>query len=1337
MSELCVVFERASDAHAFRLAMKGQTEATAPLPFEPFLGEKEFEDLRWYLEDYLGLPVGGSLVRARRVERALMVWGRRLHDALFEQGAGRALLQSLLDAAPPRLLTLVTDDPLMVRQPWELMAGASGPLSRLGVTVRRRLGPSAGLPPAIRLPVRILIVVSRPEDAGFIDPRVTPRQTLDALEPLASQVVVDFCRPPTLAQLGQMLEQGYARGEPYHVLHFDGHGDFPESTGVGVLYFESEPSGGRTGTDPVSAPVLGAMLSRWPVAMTILEACRSSQVGPASASLSVAPGLLAAGIHSVIAMSHAVQVEATRILLGEFYRRLAAGATVGQALEAGRAALAEHPRRGPEPDSRDTSLELQDWFLPQLYQAGPDVPLVPPGGAEMAPSARQSRRPAEADGAAFPPPPRHGFHGRALELHRLEQAFRRSRTALLHGMGGMGKTSLAREAAFWWSRSGLFPDGACFLSFEQGGGPERVAQALGTYLEGPEFLRRPADEQRRRAGELFQQRPVLMVWDNFESLLPAFDAGPGGPALYADGVRAEILRLYHEWTAPADGRGRLLVTCRSPEAGLAGAEPFEMGCLRRTESTHLLTSVLRASGVELSDPRLGPNNLHALLDMLGDHPLSIELVGPHLKALRLEEIIARFHELLPRFVGEAGEEQNRSLLASLAFSSERLSPQARDALPWLGLFRVGVFEQLWLEVTRMAPAGWAAVRAELEALGLVQVEGDVLLANRPYLRFHPTLPYAAAATPLLDPKGARERFVIGYIQLCYNIAKVLLSPQSLGGLAVMSREEANLRNAAQWAAEPDIARLFAGLMGMYLGRVGRLTEQSAWTAWLASRTNDGELTEAGAQIERAEAWSLFSQGRTAEAVRRLETHIRRLQTATRFDPSVELARAYGTLGRIYSHAGLCERAVPILQNVVKANEDLLTRAWEQRQSSVGARDESDDAKVAALAEGLSNALLDLAHALKAVGRLDEAEQTARRQLDFCRTSIAGYSLGTNLAVGLHRLATILMDQGRLREAEATYAEAIVAVRLSTNIGLEAVILQGAGMAADRLGEPDRAAALWKESLLLSQKINDEAEVMRTCNLLGVAEFDAGRLPEARAWYERAGEIAERRGDQTILGAVLSNTVNIDLREGEAAQTNADESAALRYFESAAARARRALAIWEELADRPHAAMTHGQQARVHLHMGEPEEAARHARQALEIAESLGLTEHLDAYYQILSNAARALGDEAQAVAWAQKQETTERQKRAEERWPPEMVRAFGSLAEACGRAGLGLSPLPSDAEQILSQLEAGPPPFADLGTFLRRLSCGVLSDVPPDLPWEVQGVLAQVIADAKHLGMGS
>ena len=129
----------------------------------------------------------------------------------------------------------------------------------------------------------------------------------------------------------------------------------------------------------------------------------------------------------------------------------------------------------------------------------------------------------------FPPEPMYQFHGRAFEILKLERAFRKHIGALVAGMGGMGKTALVREAAAWWLRTGRF-EAAVFISFEQRTGAERVVQTLGQALAGPDFASLPADVQRRRVIELFHKTRALVVFDNFESTLPAFQNG-GTPRL--------------------------------------------------------------------------------------------------------------------------------------------------------------------------------------------------------------------------------------------------------------------------------------------------------------------------------------------------------------------------------------------------------------------------------------------------------------------------------------------------------------------------------------------------------------------------------------------------------------------------------------------------------------------------------------------------------------------------------------------------------------------------------------------------------------------------------------
>ncbi len=213
---------------------------------------------------------------------------------------------------------------------------------------------------------------------------------LDALEPLGEGVRVDFCRPPTPARMEAMLADAKRRALPYHLVHFNGHGKFLPESQLGALCFEKgDEHAFEVKSDLVGASRLGDLLAAYEVPLVILEACHGAEIGPDPAFRSVAPRLLQAGVGSVLAMSHAVHVEATRTLLERFYQALVGGATVGEALEAGRGALIASPDRWLVGGPGGKAVPLRDWFLPNLYQRGPDPRLVPSGALDAgAPEAR-------------------------------------------------------------------------------------------------------------------------------------------------------------------------------------------------------------------------------------------------------------------------------------------------------------------------------------------------------------------------------------------------------------------------------------------------------------------------------------------------------------------------------------------------------------------------------------------------------------------------------------------------------------------------------------------------------------------------------------------------------------------------------------------------------------------------------------------------------------------------------------------------------------------------------------------------------------------------------------
>ncbi len=74
MKDLRILFAPAED-QAYRAEITYGDQHGVEVPFTPFLTEDDYEDLRWYLEDYMDLPDGGAVVRARRIEQSLDALG--------------------------------------------------------------------------------------------------------------------------------------------------------------------------------------------------------------------------------------------------------------------------------------------------------------------------------------------------------------------------------------------------------------------------------------------------------------------------------------------------------------------------------------------------------------------------------------------------------------------------------------------------------------------------------------------------------------------------------------------------------------------------------------------------------------------------------------------------------------------------------------------------------------------------------------------------------------------------------------------------------------------------------------------------------------------------------------------------------------------------------------------------------------------------------------------------------------------------------------------------------------------------------------------------------------
>lgn len=304
--------------------------------------------------------------------------GDRLFRALFSGpvletfllGLGRVETQPdtglrirlLLDPSLPNL-------PEIGALPWELLYRADtrdflarNPLTPL---VRYLEVPRLTAPAPLASALRILVVRSSPHDQNLLD-LDSERDRLIAALGGQKRITIDFLDQPTLLSLRRKLIS-----EPFHILHFMGHGDFDAETGEGVLIFEDAAGGSALVNGRVLAEALKD--SRW-LRLIFLNACDTAQLprrrgqDPFSG---VASALIMGGLPAVVAMQFPISDEAALAFSEQFYTALAAGFPVDAA--AAEARLAIHL-------SFPGSWE---WATPALFMSVPDGQILRPEGVEQ------------------------------------------------------------------------------------------------------------------------------------------------------------------------------------------------------------------------------------------------------------------------------------------------------------------------------------------------------------------------------------------------------------------------------------------------------------------------------------------------------------------------------------------------------------------------------------------------------------------------------------------------------------------------------------------------------------------------------------------------------------------------------------------------------------------------------------------------------------------------------------------------------------------------------------------------------------------------------------------
>lgn len=1129
-----------------------------PFAFTAPLGPIEVADLRWYLESYYLWPVGVFRDRAAGIEAKLPQWGQELLAAArcdgvafdsWEQAGREGALRRfsvLVDDAPP--VDAATDDADAETQaatteaaleaaadllalPWELLHDDSTWLFQgdNAVRVRRRL-PNRRPRSERRtnLPIRILLVSPRPEQSeagdpvGYLDHRASALPLVEAVENLGELARLTVLQPPTYAALERALRDG-DQGQPFDVVHFDGHGIYDRRRGLGGLCFEQPREGrGERVLDLVHADRLAELVRYHRIPLVFLEACQTA-LTESDPTASVAATLLDEGVASVVAMTHSVLVETARRFVQAFYRTLAEGARVGTAMVEGQRALFDDPCRGKIPGAGE--LRLRDWFVPVLYQEKLDPqPITHLAGPDVQRLEQQGRTLRLGE---LPAPPEHHFQGRSRELLALERHLHDARWAVVRGTGGQGKTTLAVELARWLVRTHR-AQRAVFVNLEHHRDPRAVLDTIGRQLV-PKYsvAEYPTlDAGRQPVDQALADEAVVLVVDNCESVLPdpSLDAvEPSADAVTpdeADDTSAAILALCRQ-LLDADPRTRLVFTTREPlPSPFADRDhEWELGALPRNDAVELVMQVMTQHGwiPPATDAGATPEEITELVEAVHGHPRALVLLAREIAERGVRATTDDLRDLMADLDRKHPGERENSLYASVELSLRRLSPEARRHVEALACCHGGVHLGVMAELTRLDIDATLRLGGQLIAVGLGEDMGHG------HLRLDPGLaPYLRTVLATADVDALEVRWAEAVNRLTYYLSSeelqdvhhsrqlTVLELPNLLALLDWLPDHQPPENVAQLAARVEMLLQYSGQL-QAIARTVRIRRQASeeLVGW----------NRAGSDSAKAEIHRLLDLGELPAALiaaqRLLDQHLAMGETAYP-GADYDTASSFWRLGLVLVSG--------------RAAQAALTPLGEAQHRFQKLADAGDDgaASMAAKAVQLSGDCFQM------LGRLDKAVDAYRDGIR--RATVLGDRRQAAVTEG--QLATVRLLQKYYQEALDGYAKARATFEAMNEPRSVATSWHQIGRVHQETGQVDDAEDAYRRSLAIQVREGNLPGQAASLSQLGNLYGQQNRLEESVTFTRQAAEICMRSEDRANEGVIRSNLALALLnlrRHGEARQ----------------------------------------------------------------------------------------------------------------------------------------------------------------------------------------------------------
>lgn len=284
----------------------------------------------------------------------------------------------------------------------------------------------------------------------------------------------------------------------------------------------------------------------------------------------------------------------------------------------------------------------------------------------------QRRPPLETtpDGASTalvaPPSPLTPLLGRGKELSRVVKMLTVDgrRLVTITGPGGIGKSRLAIAAAREAGAS--FPDGVAFVDLASVRDPALVCSSIAAALG----IRDTGDAPiRAKVVRALADRRVLLILDNVEQVVDA---------------ATELSSLLTSTGVAMLATSRIVLR-------IDGEQSLALHGLPDAAATELFIERARSNKPDFAVTERDAGHIAAICSRLDNMPLALELAAARIRVLTPAEMVDRLDRALALLVSGNRDRpaRQRTLRATIDWSTELLEPEERSLLLRLGVFRKG------------------------------------------------------------------------------------------------------------------------------------------------------------------------------------------------------------------------------------------------------------------------------------------------------------------------------------------------------------------------------------------------------------------------------------------------------------------------------------------------------------------------------------------------------------------------------------------------------------------------------------------------------------------------